>query len=176
LPHAGAAGRRRDARGLSLTEEDEIVVGDFENTTGDAVFDDTLRQALIVQLRQSQYLNIVSDDRVCETLVSMRRRPDEPLTAGLAREVCERQNVKATLTRSIARLGTRYVVAVTALEGGLVRQVPLNSVRPDGVAAHQHHCRVAHAPRTGVHDATGCRSYLVTPHAGGTRPSRCLTK
>jgi tetratricopeptide (TPR) repeat protein len=99
----------------ALSQEDEIVVGDFANSTGEPVFDDTLRQALVVQLRQSPYLNVVSDDRMRETLRQMQRVPDEPMTEPVAREACQRQNVKAMLTGSIAPLGSQYVITMTAL-------------------------------------------------------------
>ena len=99
----------------ALTQEDEIVVGDFANATGEAVFDDTLRQALVVQLRQSPYLNVVSDDRMRETLRRMQRAPDEPLIEPVAREICQRQNIKAMLTGSIAPLGSQYVITISAL-------------------------------------------------------------
>jgi tetratricopeptide (TPR) repeat protein len=99
----------------ALSQEDEIVVGDFANSTGEPVFDDTLRQALVVQLRQSPYLNVVSDDRMRETLRQMQRAPDEPITEATAREICQRQNVKAMLTGSIAPLGSQYVITISAL-------------------------------------------------------------
>jgi serine/threonine protein kinase/tetratricopeptide (TPR) repeat protein len=102
-------------RAPALTVEDEILVGDVTNTTGEAVFDDTLRQALTVQLRQSPFLNVVSDDRIQESLRFMGRERQERLTEAVAREVCQRQNVKATLGGSIARIGSEYVVALTAL-------------------------------------------------------------
>ena len=102
-------------RAPALTVEDEILVGTVANSTGEAVFDDTLRQALTVQLRQSPFLNVVSDDRVQESLRFMGRGRPEPLTEPLAREICQRQNVKAMLSGSIARLGSDYVVTLTAV-------------------------------------------------------------
>jgi eukaryotic-like serine/threonine-protein kinase len=102
-------------RAPALTTEDEILIADITNTTGDPVFDDTLKQALTVQLRQSPFLNLVSDDRVQESLRFMGRSPEERLVETTAREVCQRQNVKAMLAGSIAPLGTRYVVALQAM-------------------------------------------------------------
>jgi serine/threonine protein kinase/tetratricopeptide (TPR) repeat protein len=99
----------------ALTEQDEIIVSDFTNTTGEPVFDDTLKQALTVQLRQSPFLNVVSDDRVRETLRFMGRQPQERFTEASAREVCTRQNVKAIVAGSIAPLGSQYVVTLNAL-------------------------------------------------------------
>ena len=99
----------------ALTAQDEILVSDFANTTGEPVFDDTLKQALTVQLRQSPFLNVVSDDRTRETLTFMGRRPQERLTEASAREVCTRQNVKAMVAGSIAPLGSQYVITLNAL-------------------------------------------------------------
>ncbi|MGE5834106.1 MAG: protein kinase domain-containing protein [Acidobacteriota bacterium] len=100
----------------ALTQEDELVVADVDNRTGEPVFDDALRQALIVALRQSPYLNVVPDDRMQETLRLMQRSPTERLTETVAREACQRQNVKAMLAGSIAPLGTAYVITVNATE------------------------------------------------------------
>ena len=100
----------------ALTQEDELVVADFDNKTGEPVFDDALRQALVVALRQSPYLNVVSDDRMQEALRLMQRQPTERLTEAVAREACQRQNVKAMLGGSIAPLGTAYVIKVNATE------------------------------------------------------------
>lgn len=102
-------------RAPALAAQDEIVVSDFSNTTGEPVFDGTLKQALTVQLRQSPFLNIVSDDRVRESLRFMGRPPDELLTEAVAREICMRQNVKAMVAGSIASLGSQYVVILNAL-------------------------------------------------------------
>ena len=99
----------------ALTQEDEILVADITNGTGEPVFDDTLRQALIVQLRQSPYLNVVSDDRVRETLRFMKLPNGQRLTMEIAREVCQRQSVKALLHGSIDRLGENYVIGMNAL-------------------------------------------------------------
>ena len=99
----------------ALTQEDQILVADIENKTTEPIFDDTLRQALAVQLRQSPYLNVVSDDRIQESLRFMKRKPGERLTVDVAREICQRQNVKAMLHGSIGRLGESYVMAVNAL-------------------------------------------------------------
>ena len=99
----------------ALTQEDEILLADIENKTGEVVFDDTLRQALTIQLRQSPYLNVVSDDRIQESLRFMKRKAGEPLTVEVAREVCQRLNVKAMLQGSISRLGDSYVMALNAV-------------------------------------------------------------
>jgi len=97
-----------------LSEKDPILVADFVNTTGDAVFDGTLKQALAVQLEQSPYLNIVPDQTVRKTLQFMGRPADERVTGAVAREICEREHIKALLSGSIAALGSQYVVALDA--------------------------------------------------------------
>jgi serine/threonine protein kinase/tetratricopeptide (TPR) repeat protein len=97
-----------------LTEKDSILLADFVNTTGDPVFDGTLKQALAVQLEQSPYLNIVPDQTIRKALQFMGRSADERVTGGVAREICERQHIKAMLSGSIATLGSQYVVALDA--------------------------------------------------------------
>jgi serine/threonine protein kinase len=99
----------------ALTEKDTIVLADFNNTTGDEVFDDTLKQALAVDLGQSPFLNILSDTQVRQTLRQMTLPANERLTQDLAREVCVRAASKAYLTGSIAALGNQYVIGLEAL-------------------------------------------------------------
>jgi len=100
------------ARSPVLAERDAILVADFDNTTGETVFDDTLRQALIVQLQQSPYFTLVSRERVAATLRLMGRPATERLTRTIAREVCQREGAKAMLVGSIAPLGANYVVTL----------------------------------------------------------------
>jgi tetratricopeptide (TPR) repeat protein len=99
----------------SLTEKDSILLTDFVNTTGDAVFDGTLKQALAVQLEQSPYLNVFPQERVRDTLKFMGRSPDERLTPDLARDVCQREGIKAVMNGAISTIGTQYVVDVNAV-------------------------------------------------------------
>jgi len=99
----------------ALTEKDSILLTDFVNTTGDAVFDGTLKQALAVQLEQSPYLNVFPQERVRDTLKFMGRSPDERLTPDLARDVCQREGIKAVLNGAISSIGTQYVVDVNAV-------------------------------------------------------------
>ena len=99
----------------ALTEKDTILLADFVNTTGDAVFDLTLKQALAVQVGQTPFLNIYPDDRIQETLRLMNRKPDERITKDVAREICERNGIKAMLLGSIASLGNNYVITLEAL-------------------------------------------------------------
>ena len=107
----------RSRQSAKLTEKDSVLLADFVNTTGDAVFDGTLKQALAVQLEQSPYLNIVPESKIREALRFMGRPPDERLTNDVAREICQRQGIKAMLTGSIASLGNHYVVDLAAVNG-----------------------------------------------------------
>jgi tetratricopeptide (TPR) repeat protein len=99
-----------------LSGRDPVLLAGFENQTGEAVFDQTLPYALAVQLGQSPFLNIVTDDRVRETLPLMGRDPGERLTPELAREVCQRLATRAMVRGSIARLGAIYVLLLEATE------------------------------------------------------------
>jgi tetratricopeptide (TPR) repeat protein/predicted Ser/Thr protein kinase len=99
-------------RAHALTEKDTIVLGDFANTTGDAIFDDTLKTALNVSLRQSPFLNVLSDSEVTNTLQLMTRPADTKLTPQLAREVCQRAGSKAYIAGSIGGLGSEYVLGL----------------------------------------------------------------
>jgi hypothetical protein len=99
-----------------LTERDTIVVGDFANSAGDALFDDTLKQGLSVQLAQSPFLALVPDRKVSETLKMMGRGPGDRLTLDVAREVCLRTSSKAAITGTIASLGSAYVIGLNAMD------------------------------------------------------------
>jgi DNA-binding winged helix-turn-helix (wHTH) protein/tetratricopeptide (TPR) repeat protein len=99
-----------------LTEKDTIVLADFDNTTGDAVFDDTLKQGLAVQLAQSPFLSILSDERVRETLKLMGRPSGERLTPEIARDLCQRTDGAAVIAGSIATLQDQFVVGLNALD------------------------------------------------------------
>lgn len=102
-------------QGHRLTEKDTIVLADFANSTGEAVFDDTLKQGLSVQLEQSPFLNILSEQKVAQTLTLMGRAPEQRLTLELARDLCQRIGSKATLSGTISRLGTHYVIGLNAV-------------------------------------------------------------
>jgi serine/threonine protein kinase len=102
-------------RKTRLTENDTIVVADFRNTTSDAIFDDALRQGLEVQLEQSPYLRMVSEDRIQQTLGLMGQRSDAKLTSAIAREVCQRTGSAAVLDGSIAEIGAQYQLTVKAV-------------------------------------------------------------
>ena len=99
----------------ALTEKDTIVLSDFTNTTGDAIFDDTLKTALNVSLRQSPFLNVLSDSEVAKTLQQMTRPASTKLTPELARELCQRAGSKAYLAGTIGSLGSQYVLGLKAV-------------------------------------------------------------
>ncbi|HMK22538.1 MAG TPA: tetratricopeptide repeat protein, partial [Terriglobales bacterium] len=103
------------SRRVTLTEKDTIVLADFDNKTGDPVFDETLKQALAVDLGQSPFLNIISDRRVMAALRQMGRSPDQPVVGEVAREVCQRVEAKAMLAGSISALGSNYVIGLNAI-------------------------------------------------------------
>jgi tetratricopeptide (TPR) repeat protein len=98
-----------------LTEKDTVVLADFTNSTGDPVFDGTLKQALAVDLEQSPFLNVLSDTKAGETLKLMGRTPSERITAEVATELCLRTGSQAVVSGSIANLGSQYVVALDAV-------------------------------------------------------------
>jgi len=99
-----------------LGEKDSIVVADFVNMTGDPVFDDTLRQGLSVELEQTPFLHLVTDDQIGQTLRLMEKSPDTRLTPAMAREVCRRANATADIEGSIAALGNQYVIGLNAVD------------------------------------------------------------
>jgi tetratricopeptide (TPR) repeat protein len=115
---AGLVWRKHSRRVYALTQSDTIVLADFVNSTGDAVFDDALMQALTAQLEQSPFLNILPQAKVQEILYLMGRSPDERLTPELGRELCQRAGGKALLWGSIAKLGSQYVIGLTAVGCG----------------------------------------------------------
>src|SRR5437660_11288103 len=112
---------------VRLTDKDRILLADFVNSTRDPVFDGTLKQALAVQLGQSPFLNIFSEDRVREALKFMGRSPDERVTRDVGREICRRQGLKAMLVGSIASLGNHYAITLEAI----------NAQTSDAIASEQ---------------------------------------
>jgi eukaryotic-like serine/threonine-protein kinase len=111
---AAAAGYFSFHRAPKLTAKDTIVLGEFENKTGDAVFDQTLRHGLAVQLEQSPFLRLLSDDSIKQTMRLMNRPRETRLTPEIAREICERTGSTAVLEGSIAGLGSQYVLWLRA--------------------------------------------------------------
>jgi len=105
----------RSRKSERLTEKDTIVLGDFANSTGDAVFDDTLKTALTISLRQSPFLNVLPDSQVTKTLQLMTRPPDTKLTPEVARELCQRAGSRVYLAGAIGSLGKEYVLGLKAV-------------------------------------------------------------
>lgn len=126
-----AVTRNRPAS-AALTAQDTIILADFQNTTGDPVFDSTLKVALAVALEQSPFLKVFPDERAFEVLRLMQRPPNEGISRPLAREIAQREQLKALVAGSIASLGRHYVVGLEAInaESGEVmarEQVEVNS-------------------------------------------------
>ena len=123
-------------RAHALTDKDTIVLADFDNKTGDAVFDDTLKQGLSVSLAQSPFLNLLSDQNVNDTLKLMGRQAGERLTSQVTRELCVRANSKAMLTGSISSLGTQYVIGLKAIhcsDGDVIAQEQVQAATKEEV-------------------------------------------
>jgi tetratricopeptide (TPR) repeat protein/predicted Ser/Thr protein kinase len=110
--------RRITPASAALTDKDTVVLGDFDNKTGDPVFDDTLKQGLEAQLEQSPFLALISDQRINETLKLMGRPAGDRLTPEIASEVCQRTGSKAMLNGSITPLGSQYVIEIKAVNCG----------------------------------------------------------
>src|SRR5262249_57914200 len=119
-----------------LKDTDTIVLTDFDNKTGDPVFDDTLRQALAIELQQSPFLNLISDQQVQATLPLMGQPKDARLTPDIARQICERTGSAAVLEGSIASLGSQYVVGLLARNcstGNILDQQQIQAGRREDV-------------------------------------------
>ncbi|HKW65257.1 MAG TPA: winged helix-turn-helix domain-containing protein [Candidatus Acidoferrum sp.] len=123
-------------RARKLTDKDTIVLADFKNTTGDPVFDETLRQGLVVQLEQSPFLSLISEERIQHVLRLMGQPAGARLTPEIAREVCERTGSAAVLEGSIASLGSQYVLGLRARAcqtGDLVDQEQMQAAKKEDV-------------------------------------------
>jgi eukaryotic-like serine/threonine-protein kinase len=119
-----------------LTDKDTIVLADFTNTTGDPVFDETLRRGMVVQLEQSPFLSLISEERIQQVLQMMGQPPDVRLTPEIAREICERTGSAAVLDGSITRLGSQYVLGLRARDcrsGGLLDDEQVQAARKEDV-------------------------------------------
>lgn len=109
-----AAAIRLSQRTPKLTDKDRIVLADFNNTTGDPVFDGTLRQGLAAELEQSPFLSLMSDRQIRQTLQMMRLPPDSKLTPSLSQEICQRINSAVVIEGSIAQIGAEYSLVLRA--------------------------------------------------------------
>jgi DNA-binding winged helix-turn-helix (wHTH) protein/tetratricopeptide (TPR) repeat protein len=129
---AGGALFLRNRKAHAISETDTIVLADFANSTGDSVFDDTLKQALAISLRQSPFLNLLSDEKVITTLRLMTLPPNTPLTPKIAREVCQRAESKAYIAGSVASIGNEYVIGLKAVNCQSGDTLALEQVHADG--------------------------------------------
>jgi len=167
-----AAGYFYSHRRPKLTDKDTIVLADFANTTGDPVFDGTLRQGLAVQLEQSPFLNLLSDQRIRKTLGLMGRPADARLTPDLAREVCERTAGAAVLDGSIASLGTQFVLGLRATNcytGDVLDEEQVQAARKEDVLNSL--SRIANKFRTRVGESLATVEKHDRPLAEATTPS-----
>jgi serine/threonine protein kinase/tetratricopeptide (TPR) repeat protein len=119
-----------------LTGKDTIVLADFNNTTGDAVFDESLKRALAVSLQQSPFFGLLSDEQVQQTIRLMGRPTNTPLSRGVANEVCQRSQSKAMLTGAISAVGSQYLITLEAINcatGASLAQAGANAANKDKV-------------------------------------------
>ena len=167
------AGWLHFARGTrALTNKDTIVLADFDNKTGDAVFDDTLRQGLSVQLEQSPFLSLISDSKVNYTLKLMGRSAGDRLTPEVTREVCQRTGSKALLTGSIAGLGSQYVIglkAVNCQSGDLLSEAQERAAGKEGVLKALDAAAISLRGKLG--ESLSTMQEYATPLANATTPS-----
>ena len=151
---------------------DTAVLADFTNSTGDPVFDGTLRQGIEVQLEQSPYLSLVSDERIQQTLHLMGQPSDARLTPQLAREVCERTAAKAVLEGSIASMGSQYVLGLRARDcstGDVLDEELVQAAKKEDVLGALD--RIASRFRTRVGESLATVEKHDTPLAEATTPS-----
>jgi len=155
-----------------LTEKDTIVLADFTNTTGDPVFDGALRQGLEIQLEQSPFLSLISEDRIQRTLRQMGQPSDARLTQQLAREICERTASAAVLEGSIAGLGSQYVLglrAKTCSAGDILAEEQVQAARKEDVLSAL--SQIASKFRTRVGESLATIQKHDTPLYEATTPS-----
>jgi eukaryotic-like serine/threonine-protein kinase len=167
-----AAGYFFTHRAPKLTDKDTIVLADFTNTTGDPVFDETLRRGLAVQLEQSPFLSLLSDERIQGTLGLMRQPPDARLTPELARDICVRAGGAAVLDGSIASLGTQYVLGLRAKNcqnGDVLAEEQVQAARKEDVLSAL--SQVASKFRTRVGESLATVEKHNTPLEAATTPS-----
>jgi eukaryotic-like serine/threonine-protein kinase len=159
-------------RAPKLTDKDTIILADFANTTGDAVFDDTFRQDLAAQLEQSPFLSLISDDRIQQMLRQMAKPVDARLTPEISREICERTASAAVLDGSIASLGSEYVLTLRAKDcrsGTVLDQEQVQAKRKEDVLNAL--SQIASKFRTRVGESLATVKSHDTPLAEATTPS-----
>ena len=169
---AAVAGVIYSRRSAPLTDKDTIVLGEFTNRTGDPVFDETLRQGLAVQLQQSPFLSLVSDDRIGRTLALMQQPPDARLTPEVAQGVCVRTASAAVLEGSIAALGSQYVLGLRAKQcttGDILADEQAQAARKEEVLSTLN--QIATRFRTRVGESLATIEKHSTPLQEATTPS-----
>ena len=155
-----------------LTDKDTIVLADFTNTTGDSVFDGTLRQGLAVQLEQSPFLSLISEERIQQVLRLMGKPADARLTPEIAREICERTASAAVLDGSIASLGSQYVLGLRAEDcrtGDVLAEEQVQAARKEDVLNAL--SQIASKFRSRVGESLTTVKKYDTPLAEATTPS-----
>lgn len=155
-----------------LTEKDTVVLADFANSTGDPVFDDTLRQGLAVELQQSPFLSLISDTKIRQTLALMGQPKDARLTSEIALQVCERTASAAILEGSIANLGSQYVLGLRARNcntGSILDQEQIQAAKREDVLNSL--SQIASKFRTRVGESLATVEEHSTPLAAATTPS-----
>src|SRR5688572_14001462 len=163
---------RPPGRTEAFTDKDSVLIADFVNTTGDDVFDGTLRQAMAVQLGQSPFLNVFPEERVRATLRYMGRPPDERVTRDLAREIAQRQGVKALLVGSISSLGRHYVInleAVSAATGETILREQIEAESREKVLGRLGEAAAAFREKLG--ESVGSMEKFAAPIEQATTPS-----
>jgi DNA-binding winged helix-turn-helix (wHTH) protein/tetratricopeptide (TPR) repeat protein len=159
-------------RAPKLTDKDTIVLADFANSTGDPVFDDTLRQGLALQLEQSPFLSLVSDERIQQMLKLMAKPTDTRITPEVSREICERTASAAVLDGSIASLGSEYVLTLRAKDcrgGDVLDQEQVQAARKEDVLNAL--SQIASKFRTRIGESLAMVKSHDTPLAEATTPS-----
>jgi serine/threonine protein kinase/tetratricopeptide (TPR) repeat protein len=159
-------------RAPTLTARDTIVLADFDNKTGDPVFDDTLRQGLSVELQQSPFLSLISDRQVQQQLALMGQPKEARLTSGVAQQICERTGSAMVLEGSIARLGSQYVLGLRARDcntGNILHQEQIQAARVEDVLNSLSH--IARKLRTQLGESRATVEKHSTPLADATTPS-----
>ena len=160
------------AANASVLTKDSIILADFENKTGEPVFDTTLTQAFAIQMEQSPVLNLVSQQHIRQSMQYLGKSPDDPITPAIAREIGEREGVKAYLTGSIAKFGNTYIITETAQ----------NTATGDDIASEQAQAadkdhvieaigKVATAMRARLGESLSSIQKLDTPFGQATTPS-----
>src|SRR5262249_25568267 len=155
-----------------LTDRDTIILVDFKNTTGDPVFDETLRQGLAIQLEQSPYLSLISDERIQQSLRLMGRPADARVTSDVAGEICERTGSAAVLEGSIRTLGSQYVLGLRAKRcgsGEILDEEQMQAAKKEDVLPAL--SQVARKFRTRIGESLATVQTHATPLADATTPS-----